>query len=96
MTRGPRMAQRALRSSTVSPSLLSPQGFSRFCAEKNKARGTGWESGRDSGEDDGARQDPCHVHSVYRRRGWALEFTQILLPYLESTYFLLPRKASDL
>jgi hypothetical protein len=27
MTRGPRMARRALRSSTVSPSLLSPQGF---------------------------------------------------------------------
>jgi hypothetical protein len=52
-------------------------------------------TGRDSGEDDGAREDPCHVHSVYRRRGWALEFTQIL-PYLESTYFLLPRKASDL
>jgi hypothetical protein len=93
MTRGPRMAQRALRSSTVSPSLLSPQGFSRFCAEKNKARGTGWESGEDDGAS--ARQDPCHVHSVYRRRGWALEFTQIL-PYLESTDFLLPRKASDL
>lgn len=61
MTRGPRMAQRALRSSTVSPSLLSPQGFSLFCAEKKKARGTGRDGSREK------TTEPGRTRATYTR-----------------------------